>query len=125
MAKIQESGEMYLETIYVLSKKGPVRSTDVAERMGYSKPSISRAVGLLKSSGYLLMDKEGYLTLTDTGLAIATKIYERHIFLSEFLVKLGVDKDVAAADACKIEHVISEESFEAIKKHVKDNQNNR
>lgn len=125
MAKIQESGEMYLETIYVLSKKGPVRSTDVAERMGYSKPSISRAVGLLKSSGYLLMDKEGYLTLTDTGLAIATKIYERHIFLSEFLVKLGVDKNVAAADACKIEHVISEESFEAIKKHVKDNQNNR
>ncbi|MDD7180339.1 MAG: metal-dependent transcriptional regulator [Eubacteriales bacterium] len=125
MAKIQESGEMYLETIYVLSKKGPVRSTDVAERMGYSKPSISRAVGLLKSSGYLLMDKEGYLTLTDTGLAIATKIYERHIFLSEFLVKLGVDKDVAAADACKIEHVISEESFEAIKKHLKDNQNNR
>ncbi len=125
MAKIQESGEMYLETIYVLSKKGPVRSTDVAERMGYSKPSISRAVGLLKSSGYLLMDKEGYLTLTDTGLAIATKIYERHIFLSEFLVKLGVDKDVAAADACKIEHVISEESFEAIKKHVNDNQNNR
>ena len=125
MAKIQESGEMYLETIYVLSKKGPVRSTDVAERMGYSKPSISRAVGLLKSSGYLLMDKEGYLTLTDTGLAIATKIYERHIFLSEFLVKLGVDKDVAAADACKIEHVISEESFEAIKKHVKDNKNNR
>ena len=125
MAKIQESGEMYLETIYGLSKKGPVRSTDVAERMGYSKPSISRAVGLLKSSGYLLMDKEGYLTLTDTGLAIATKIYERHIFLSEFLVKLGVDKDVAAADACKIEHVISEESFEAIKKHVKDNQNNR
>ena len=125
MAKIQESGEMYLETIYVLSKKGPVRSTDVAERMGYSKPSISRAVGLLKSSGYLLMDKEGYLTLTDTGLAIATKIYVRHIFLSEFLVKLGVDKDVAAADACKIEHVISEESFEAIKKHVKDNQNNR
>lgn len=125
MAKIQESGEMYLETIYVLSKKGPVRSTDVAEHMGYSKPSISRAVGLLKSSGYLIMDKEGYLTLTDTGLAIATKIYERHIFLSEFLVKLGVGKDVAAADACKIEHVISEESFEAIKKHVKDNQNNR
>ena len=125
MAKIQESGEMYLETIYVLSKKGPVRSTDVAERMGYSKPSISRAVGLLKSSGYLLMDKEGYLTLTDTGLAIATKIYERHIFLSEFLVKLGVDKDVNATDACKIENVISDESFQAIKKHVKDNQNNR
>ncbi len=118
MAKIQESGEMYLETIYVLSKKGPVRSTDVAEHMGYSKPSISRAVGLLKSSGYLLMDKEGYLTLTDAGLEIASKIYERHILLSEFLVRLGVDKDVAAADACKIEHVISEESFEAIKSHI-------
>ena len=118
MAKIQESGEMYLETIYVLSKKGPVRSTDVAEHMGYSKPSISRAVGLLKSSGYLLMDKEGYLTLTDAGLEIASKIYERHILLSEFLVRLGVDKDVAAADACKIEHVISEQSFEAIKSHI-------
>ncbi len=118
MAKIQESGEMYLETIYVLSKKGPVRSTDVAEHMGYSKPSISRAVGLLKSSGYLLMDKEGYLTLTDAGLEIASKMYERHILLSEFLVRLGVDKDVAAADACKIEHVISEESFEAIKSHI-------
>ena len=118
MAKIQESGEMCLETIYVLSKKGPVRSTDVAEHMGYSKPSISRAVGLLKSSGYLLMDKEGYLTLTDAGLEIASKIYERHILLSEFLVRLGVDKDVAAADACKIEHVISEESFEAIKSHI-------
>ncbi len=124
MAKIQESGEMYLETIYVLSKKGPVRSTDVAEHMGYSKPSVSRAVGLLKSGGHLLMDREGYLTLTETGLAIATKIYERHIFLSEFLVRLGVDKDVAAADACKIEHVISAESFEAIKKHVNDNRNN-
>ena len=86
--------------------------------MGYSKPSISRAVGLLKSSGYLLMDKEGYLTLTDAGLEIASKIYERHILLSEFLVRLGVDKDVAAADACKIEHVISEESFEAIKSHI-------
>lgn len=118
MAKIQESGEMYLETIYILSKKGPVRSTDVAEHMGYSKPSISRAVGLLKSSGYLLMDKEGYLTLTDAGLEIASKMYERHILLSEFLVRLGVDKDVAAADACKIEHVISEESFEAIKSHI-------
>ena len=120
MAKIQESGEMYLETIYVLSKKGPVRSTDVAERMGYSKPSISRAVGLLKSSGYLLMDKEGYLTLTDTGLAIATKIYERHIFLSEFLVKLGVDKDVAAADACKIEHIISDESYLRMKAYMSE-----
>lgn len=125
MAKIQESGEMYLETIYMLSKKGPVRSTDVAEHMGYSKPSVSRAVGLLKSGGHLHMDREGFLTLTDTGLAIATKIYERHVFLSEFLVKLGVDKDVAAADACKIEHVISEESFEAIKNHIKSSQNDK
>ena len=118
MAKIQESGEMYLETIYVLSKKGPVSSTDVAEHMGYSKPSISRAVGLLKNSGHLLMDKEGYLTLTDAGLEIASKIYERHVLLSEFLVRLGVDKEIASADACKIEHVISEESFEAIKSHI-------
>ena len=117
MAKIQESGEMYLETIYILSKKGPVRSTDVAEHMGYSKPSISRAVGLLKSSGYLLMDKEGYLTLTDAGLEIASKIYERHILLSEFLVRLGVDKDVAAADACKIEHDLSDETFQRIKEY--------
>ena len=104
---LQESGEMYLETIYVLSKNGVVRSLDVAEYMGFSKPSVSRAVGLLKQGGYLLMDKEGYLTLTESGLDVAKKIYERHTLLSKFLVRLGVDEKTAAEDACKMEHDIS------------------
>ncbi|MGN0544860.1 MAG: metal-dependent transcriptional regulator [Acutalibacteraceae bacterium] len=117
---LQESGEMYLETIYVLSKKGVVRSLDVAEYMGFSKPSVSRAVGLLKQGGYLLMDKDGYLTLTDEGLSIAQKIYERHTLLSEFLMRLGVDEKTAVEDACKIEHDISDESFQAIKAHVQE-----
>ena len=115
---LQESGEMYLETIYVLSKNGVVRSLDVAEYMGFSKPSVSRAVGLLKQGGYLLMDKEGYLTLTESGLDVAKKIYERHTLLSKFLVRLGVDEKTAAEDACKMEHIISDESFLAIKQHV-------
>lgn len=116
---LQESGEMYLETIYVLSKsKGAVRSLDVAEYMNFSKPSVSRAVGLLKSGGYLLMDKEGLLTLTDSGRAVAEKIYERHTLLTAFLTHLGVDPNVAAEDACKMEHVISDESFAAIKRHA-------
>lgn len=92
---LQESGEMYLETIYVLSKKGVVRSLDVAEYMGFSKPSVSRAVGLLKQGGYLLMDKDGYLTLTDAGLEVAHKIYERHTVLSNLLIRLGVSEEVA------------------------------
>ena len=121
---LQESGEMYLETIYVLSKKGVVRSLDVAEYMGFSKPSVSRAVGLLKQGGYLLMDKDGYLTLTDEGLSIAQKIYERHTLLSEFLMRLGVDEKTAVEDACKIEHDISDESFLAIKEHVRRNMKN-
>ena len=117
--QLQESGEMYLETIYVLSKsKGAVRSLDVAEYMNFSKPSVSRAVGLLKSGGYLLMDKEGLLTLTDSGRAVAEKIYERHTLLTAFLTHLGVDPKVAAEDACKMEHVISDESFAAIKRHA-------
>ena len=116
---LQESGEMYLETIYVLSKNGVVRSLDVAEYMGFSKPSVSRAVGLLKQGGYLIMDREGSLTLTEEGLGVAKKIYERHTLLSDFLVRLGVDKNTAAEDACKIEHDISDESFAAIKRHVK------
>ena len=116
---LQESGEMYLETIYVLSKNGVVRSLDVAEYMGFSKPSVSRAVGLLKQGGYLLMDKEGYLTLTESGLDVAKKIYERHTLLSKFLVRLGVDEKTAAEDACKMEHDISDESFSAIKEHVR------
>lgn len=116
---IHESGEMYLETIYVLSKKNTaVRSIDISEHMGYSKPSVSRAVGLLKSGGYILVDKDGYITLTDTGVAVAEKIYERHTVLSRLLVALGVDETVAAEDACRLEHAISDESFNAIKAHI-------
>ena len=110
---------MYLESIYVLSKKGgQVRSVDVGEYLGYSKPSVSRAVGLLKKGGYLLMDKDGHLPLTDTGLEIAQKIYDRHTLLSRVLMKLGVSEDVATADACKLEHAISDESYEAIKSYL-------
>ena len=116
--KLQESGEMYLESILVLSRKGHVRSIDVCEYMGFSKPSVSRAIGLLKSGGYVEMDKDGYLTLTDIGKELASKIYERHNTITEFLVSLGVEKEVASADACKIEHVISDASFEAIRKNL-------
>ena len=113
---IQESGEMYLESIYVLSQQSPhVRSVDVGEYLGYSKPSVSRAVGLLKSGGYLLMDKDGFLTLTESGLEIAKKIYARHTLITQLLIKLGVGSETAAADACRIEHAISDESFEAIR----------
>ena len=116
---IQESGEMYLEAIYVLSKTVPnVRAIDVGQHLGYSKPSVSRAVGLLKQGGYLLMDKDGFLTLTDTGEEIAKKIFERHTVLSQMLMMLGVSQKAAAEDACKIEHVISDETFEAIKNHL-------
>mgnify|MGYP003105685593 CR=1 FL=1 len=123
--QLKESGEMYLETIYVLSKKSNyIRSIDVCEEMGYSKPSVSRAVGLLKQGGYLLMDKEGYLTLTESGLDVAKKIYERHTLLSKFLVRLGVDEKTAAEDACKMEHDISDESFSAIKEHIRRSMKN-
>ena len=116
---IQESGEMYLETIYILSEKtGAVRSIDVGEYMGYSKPSVSRAVGILKKGGYLLMDKDGYLTLTESGLAVAKKIYERHTLLTDFLIRLGVNEKTAVEDACKIEHDISDETFAAIQKFI-------
>ena len=119
---LHESAEMYLETIYELSQEHPsVRSIDVAEAMGYSKPSVSRAVGLLKQGGYLLMDKDGFLTLTESGIAIAQKIFERHTVLSKMLMALGVSKETAAEDACKIEHVISDETFHAIKDHLKYN----
>lgn len=121
---LQESGEMYLETVYVLSKNGVVRSLDVAEYMGFSKPSVSRAVGLLKQGGYLLMDKDGYLTLTESGLDVAKKIYERHTLLSKFLVRLGDDEKTATEDACKMEHDISDESFSAIKEHIRRNMKN-
>lgn len=117
--QLQESGEMYLETIYVLNKKtGHVRSLDVAEHMGFSKPSVSRAVGLLKTGGYIEVDKDGCLTLTDAGLEIAQSIYEKHTILTEYLVKLGVDRETASQDACKMEHVISQTTFDAIKRHT-------
>ncbi len=116
MHEIQESGEMYLETILVLSKQlANVRSIDVANYMSYSKPSVSRGVGILKEDGYVLMDDSGYLTLTDAGRDIAEKIYERHVVLEKVLTSIGVSPEVAAKDACRIEHVISEETFDAIK----------
>lgn len=116
---IHESGEMYLEAILVLSQKnGFVRSIDVSEYLGYSKPSVSRAVGILKNGNYIVMDKDGSLTLTDSGKAIAEKIFERHTILSQLLVRLGVSQETANADACKLEHAISDESFEAIKRHM-------
>ncbi len=116
---LQESGEMYLETILVLSKKHPaVRAIDISEYMGYSKPSVSRAVGLLKSGGFISVDKDGFITLTEDGFAVANKIYERHTLLTQFLVRLGVDPDTASEDACKLEHAISDTSFEAIKKYA-------
>lgn len=116
---IQESGEMYLETIHILNqKKGTVRAIDVGEYMGYSKPSVSRAMGILKKAGYIEVDKHGFITLTDTGLDIANKMYERHTLLTEFLVQLGVDEETAADDACKIEHHISAKSFDAVKKFM-------
>ncbi|MBR2310816.1 MAG: metal-dependent transcriptional regulator [Oscillospiraceae bacterium] len=118
---IHESGEMYLETIHVLQKKnGAVRSVDISEYMGYSKPSVSRAVGLLKKGGYIVVDKDGYITLTPSGLETANKIYERHTVLSNMLTMLGVDAETAAEDACRLEHAISDQSFEAIKKHLEN-----
>ena len=116
---LKASGEMYLETIYILSKKkSSVRSIDVAEYMDYSKPSVSRAVGILKNEKYIVVDKEGYIALTNKGYAVAEKIFERHTILSKALMMLGVDEDTALQDACKIEHVISDKSFENIKKHL-------
>ena len=116
---LKESGEMYLETIYVLTRKSDsVRSIDVCESLGYSKPSVSRAVGLLKNGGFITVSKEGYLSLTKSGEDVAKKLFERHTIISEFLISLGVDENVATEDACRIEHVISDESFNAIKKKV-------
>ena len=117
--RLQESGEMYLESIYRLSQRsGKVRSIDISEYMGYSKPSVSRAVSLLKNGGYITVDQDGFITLTPSGLDLANKIYERHTVLTRFLVNLGVTPEVAAEDACKLEHAISDETFEAIKAHI-------
>ena len=116
---LQESGEMYLETILILSQKNPnVRSIDIVDYMGYSKPSVSRAVKLLKEGGFIKVNADGYITLTDDGKSVASKMYERHVWVSQLLVGFGVDEETAAVDACKIEHVISDKTFEAIKKYV-------
>lgn len=116
---IRESGEMYLETVYILSQRSStVRSIDVGEYMGYSKPSVSRAVGLLKKDGYLKVDAQGSITLTETGEEIARRIYERHTLLSQLFINIGVDEKTAAEDACRIEHYISDGTFAAIKAHV-------
>ena len=117
--RLQESGEMYLESIHVLSKKqSHVRSIDISEYMGYSKPSVSRAVNLLKTNGYIEIDEENHITLTDSGREIAEKIYTRHTVLTKMLMGLGVPADVAAEDACRMEHTISDVSFEAIRAHL-------
>ena len=117
--RLQESGEMYLESIYVLSKsQGTVRSIDISEYMGYSKPSVSRAVNLLKNGGYITMDKDNLITLTESGLEIAQKIFDRHTLIANLLIRLGVPEKIAAEDACKMEHAISDESFDAIRRHM-------
>ena len=117
--QLQESGQMYLETILVLSRTLPaVRSIDIVEHMGYSKPSVSRAMGLLKNGGFIHIDEDGYITLTEEGREVATKIYERHTILTRALMLLGVDPDTASEDACKMEHAISDTSVAAIKKYL-------
>ena len=114
---VHESGEMYLEAILVLSRKnGFVRSIDVSEYLGYSKPSVSRAMGILRQGEYIVMEPDGAITLTATGRSIAEKIYERHTLLTDLLVRMGVSPETASADACKLEHAISDESFQAIKR---------
>ena len=119
--EVHESGEMYLEAIYVLTKaQGSVRSIDISEYLGYSKPSVSRAVNLLKNGGYITMDKDNLIFLTESGLKIARKIFERHTLLANLLIRLGVSEKTAAEDACKMEHAISDESFEAIRRHMRN-----
>ena len=118
--KIQESAENYLETILIIhNKKGNVRSIDIVNELGFSKPSVSVAMKNLRENGYINMDGDGYITLTEKGGAIAHKIYERHTFLTDWLTSIGVDPTVAAEDACRIEHVISAETFTAMKKTLK------
>ena len=118
---MQESGEMYLESILVLSQKDePVRSMDVAKYLGVSKPSVSRAMAILKNGNYVEIDSLGHITLADAGRRIAEKIYERHVVLTEFFERLGVDKQTAEEDACRIEHVISDEAFDIVKAHINE-----
>ncbi|MBR2354027.1 MAG: metal-dependent transcriptional regulator [Clostridia bacterium] len=115
---LHESGQMYLEAIYVLLQKNEkIRSIDVGAYLGYTKPSVSRALGILKNEAYIAMDAEGYITLMQKGKAFAEQLYERHTVLTNMLIALGVDEEIAAEDACRIEHVISDESFTAVKRH--------
>jgi len=117
---LQESGEMYLETIYVLLQKSShIRAIDIGEEMGFSKPSVSRALGLLRDEGLVKKDEDGYIKLTQAGEILAKRIYERHTVLTQILINLGVDEETAAEDACRMEHYISDKSFEAIKDHMK------
>lgn len=119
--KIQESAENYLETILVLhNRKGYVRSTDIATELGFSKPSVSVAMKNLRTNDYIMMDENGFISLTDKGMAIASSVYEKHTVLSKWLVSLGVDPKTAAEDACRMEHVISQESFESLKRHAEE-----
>ena len=119
---LQESGQMYLETILILtSNNANVRSVDICDYMSFSKPSVSRAVGILKKGGYINVSPDGYITLTDKGESEAKRMYDRHRVLSTFLVSLGVPEDIASADACKIEHHVSDVSFDAIKRHIEKN----
>ena len=115
---IHESAENYLEAILALGEKGPVRSIDVAQHLNFSKPSVSRAMSLLRENGYVVMDAGGFLTLTESGMEIAQRIYERHLLITKWLVHLGVSVETAAEDACRIEHDLSVESFDALRSHI-------
>lgn len=118
---LHESGQMYLEAIYVLSQQnGKIRAIDVGAYLGYSKPSVSRAVGILKKGEYIVVDNDGYIALTDAGKQFAEKVYERHTVFTKMLMSLGVDEKIATEDACRMEHVVSDVSFDAIKKHYLD-----
>lgn len=117
---LQESGEMYLETIYVLSQESnAVRGIDVGDHLGYSKPSVSRAIGLLKDEGLVRRDEDGFIKLTEAGEILAKRIYERHTVLTKLFIGLGVDEETASEDACRVEHYISDKTFDAIKAHMK------
>ena len=118
---LHESGQMYLETIYILlQQNAKIRAIDVGTYLGYTKPSVSRAVGILKKGEYITVDGDGYISLTPLGKEIAEKLYERHTVLTNMLVALGIDKETATEDACRIEHVISDKSFDVVKKHYFD-----
>lgn len=118
---LHESGQMYLETIHVLLQNNDkIRAIDVGTHLGYSKPSVSRAIGILKNGGYITVDNEGYISMTPAGKEVADKLYDRHTVIAKMLMSLGVDEETATEDACRIEHVISDKSFEAVKKHYFD-----